>query len=117
MKAFRWQLQFKHITLVVILVLGFVLASCVPTDEAIAETKADMATFFRGFVIVCLFIGSIASVTSAFGGKDTERKQRIIGIVGVFACVPLLVYLLVVKGWWVDTVLLILDVIKDEIFG
>lgn len=117
MNTLRWQLQLKYITLVFILLLSFVLVSCGRTDEAIAETKADMATMFRALVIVCLFLGSIASIASAFGGRDTEKKHRIIGIVGSLVCIPLLAYLLIVKGWWVDTVLLILDVIKDEIFG
>ncbi|MBK9229583.1 MAG: hypothetical protein IPO15_01540 [Anaerolineae bacterium] len=122
MSMIRRRIPSRHVIIAFTLILSLMLAGCARTEQAMAEAKAEMSVTLRGLAVVGIVIVGCASLLGIFESGDYEyRKQRttmrILGIVGVLVSLPLLLYLLITRGWWQDTVLLIIDVIKEAIFG
>lgn len=122
MSMIRRRIPSRHVIIAFTLILSLMLAGCARTEQAMAEAKAEMSVTLRGLAVLGIVIVGCASLLGIFESGDYEyRKQRttrrILGIVGVLVSLPLLLYLLITRGWWQDTVLFIIDVIKEAIFG
>ena len=122
MNIIRRRIPSRRAIIAFTLILSLMLAGCARSEQAMAEAKAELSVTLRGLVVLSLVIIGCASLLGIFEGDDYERQKqrttrRILSIVGVLVSLPLLVYLLITRGWWQDTVLFIIDVTKEAIFG
>jgi hypothetical protein len=72
-----------------------------------AHGASEIGTIVRGVVLVAL------AAVAIFAFKTGSLKPKFVGVVLLAA----VVYLLVGRGWWKDTILTILDFVKEAIFG
>jgi hypothetical protein len=77
------------------------------TAQERAHSASELGIAARGILIVLLIIFAVTSL------KGTSRFGKIIGL----ALLGIILFLLIGRGWWKDTILAILDFIKEAIFG